>query len=836
MDLHEEEAAARGEDAGPLAVEVDADGAAYVLYTSGSTGIPKGVIVPHRNIGAAAATGAWMLEPGARMLQSTPFTFDLFVMELGTALLHGGCLVLVHRERIAPGAEMAALLRAERINTMVTVPSMLAATPEADLPDLHTVFVAGEALPRAVARRWGAAVRLLNLYGPTETTIFSTLTAPLDAGDEGEPPIGAPAPGAMAWVLDRGFRLVPPQAIGELYIGGAGVARGYLARPALTAERFVPDPYAGVPGARMYRTGDRVRWRADGQLDYLGRADFQVKVRGFRIEPGEVEAALAALPEVGAAAVVAREDTPGDVRLVGYVTPAGEAAPTPAAMREALAAVLPAHMVPTELVVLDRLPLNAHGKVDRKALPAPQPSAAATHRAPPRTPAEELVAGIFEAVLGTRPGVEDSFFDLGGHSLRATQVVSRIREAFGAELPLRAVFEHPTVAGLAARAVAARAGGKPPAPPLVPQPRGGEVPLSFAQQRFWFVEQLGAAANAYLMPVTFRLRGPLDVDALRRALDALIGRHESLRTVFRLADGQPVQVILPELRLPLPVHDLSALPEAEREREVRRLTRADNQTSFDLAQAVVRASLLRVADDDHVLLLALHHIAGDAWSLNVLYDELEALYAAEREGRDAALPPLPVQYADFALWQRGRLDGEALEGELAHWRERLAGVPTLALPTDRPHPALQSFRGGMVELDLGAELSAAIHETARKHGTTTFMTLLAAFQVLLQRWSGMDDLVVGSPVAGRTPRETEPLIGVFVNTLALRTDLSGDPTFAELLGRVRETAIDAFAHQEVPFERLVEELKIERSLARHPLFQVVFSMAADAAESRGTFA
>ncbi|HEX2078685.1 MAG TPA: amino acid adenylation domain-containing protein [Longimicrobium sp.] len=833
LDVHEEEAAGRGEDSTPLDVEVDADGAAYVLYTSGSTGTPKGVVVPHRNIGAAAAAGAWLLEPGARMIQTIPFTFDLFVMELGTALLHGGCLVLVDRERIAPGAEMAELLRAERINVLVTVPSMLAATPEADLPDLRTVFVGGEALPEAVAGRWGAVADLVNVYGPTETTIFCTFTAPLRGGEE--PPIGAPAPGVRAWVLDRGLRLMPPGAVGELYVGGAGVSRGYLARPALTAERYLPDPYAGVPGARMYRTGDRVRWRADGQLDFLGRADFQVKVRGFRIEPGEVEAALAALPEVGAAAVVAREDRPGDVRLVGYVSPAEGAHPAPAALREALAAVLPAHMVPTELVVLDRLPLSAHGKVDRRALPAPQ-SGAATHRAPPRTPAEELVAGIFEAVLGTRPGVEDDFFDLGGHSLRATQVVSRIREAFGAELPLRAVFEDPTVARLAARAVAARAGGKPPAPPLTPQPRDGQVPLSFAQQRFWFVEQLGAAANAYIMPVTFRLRGPLDVDALRRALDALIGRHESLRTVFRLADGEPAQVILPELRLPLPVHDLSALPEAEREREVRRLTRADNQTSFDLAQAVIRASLLRVAGDDHVLLLALHHIAGDAWSLNVLYDELEALYAAEREGRDAELPPLPVQYADFALWQRKRLAGEALEGELAHWRERLAGVPTLALPTDRPHPALQSFRGGSVELDLGAELSASLHELARKHGTTTFMALLAAFQVLLQRWSGMDDLVVGSPVAGRTPRETEPLIGVFINTLALRTDLSGDPTFAELLGRVRETAIDAFAHQEVPFERLVEELKIERSLARHPLFQVVFSMVADAAESRGTFA
>ncbi|WP_420126752.1 amino acid adenylation domain-containing protein [Longimicrobium sp.] len=835
LDVGEEEAAAATDPPRAPDVEVGPDDAAYVLYTSGSTGIPKGVIVPHRGIGTSSAAAARVLPPGARMLQSIPFTFDLFVMELGVALLHGGCLVGVPRERIAPGVEMAELLRAERINAMVAVPSMLAATPEADLPALRAVYVAGEALPRSVAGRWGAGRDLVNAYGPTEATIFCTYTDPLRDG--GEPPIGRPAPGVGAWVLDPALRLMPPGTAGELYVGGVGVATGYLARPALTAERFLPDPFAGVPGARMYRTGDRARWRADGQLDFLGRADFQVKVRGFRIEPGEVEAALAALPEVGAAAVLAREDTPGDTRLVAYVTPAGDERPAPAAMRRALAATLPAHMVPTEWVVLDALPLNPHGKTDRRALPAPASVAAPAPRAPGRTPAEELVADIWERVLGVHPGAHDSFFELGGHSLRATQVVSRIREAFGADLPLRAIFEAPTVAELAARAVAARAGGVEAAPPLVPQPRDGDVPLSFAQQRFWFVERIGGSSNAYILPQTLRLRGALDVDALRRALDALVDRHESLRTAFPLRGGGPVQHVLPALRIPLPLDDLSALPGPEREREARRFMRAEMETLFDLERGpVLRARLLRMAADDHVFLLSMHHIAGDAWSLDLLFDELEALYAGERDGTPAVLPPLPVQYADFALWQRARLRGPAMEAQMAYWRERLAGAPTLELPTDRPHPPVQSFRGGTLRFDWGAELSAALGEMARRHGATTFMALLAGFSVLLHRWSGMDDVVVGTPIAGRTPRETEGLIGIFLNTLALRTDVSGDPTFAELLGRIRETSLDAFAHQEVPFERLVDELKVERSLARHPLFQVMFSMVSGAPRAHGTFA
>ncbi|HEX6039302.1 non-ribosomal peptide synthetase, partial [Longimicrobium sp.] len=640
------------------------------------------------------------------------------------------------------------------------------------------------------------------------------------------PPIGAPIDNVRLYVLNERMQPAPLGVFGELYAGGAALGRGYLGRPGLTAEKFVPDPF--TPGERLYRTGDRARWLRTGELEYGGRTDLQVKIRGFRIEPGEVEAAVGTHPRVREAAVAVRGEG-ADKRLVAYVVPVDGAVSTDA-LRAHVAGQLPDYMVPSAWVTLEQMPLTPSGKVDRRALPEPDVSALAAARVAPRTPAEEIVAGIWEGVLGVRPGATDSFFDLGGHSLRATQVVSRVRDAFGVDLPLRALFEAPTVEGLAARAVAAKAGGTEVPPPLVPQPREGSVPLSFAQQRFWFVEQMGPGANAYIIPVALRMSGPLDVDAFHRALDGLVARHEALRTVFRLEGDQPVQVILPVASMDLPLHDLSRLGEDEKEAEARRITDGEVRQRFDLANGpVFRARIIRLADEDHVVLLSLHHIVADAWSLGVLFRELEALYAAARDGRDADLPPLPVQYADYALWQRGRMRGEALERELAHWRGLLDGAPTLDLPTDRPRPAEQTFRGGFVPLSLGAELSAAVTALARAGGATEYMTLLAGYALLLHRWSGADDVVIGSPIAGRTPRETEGLIGAFLNTLALRIDLSGDPSFRQLLARVRSVAVDAYAHQEVPFERLVEELKVERSLARHPLFQAVFSMVPGAA-------
>ncbi|HEX5723930.1 MAG TPA: amino acid adenylation domain-containing protein [Longimicrobiaceae bacterium] len=832
------EAIAREASASPSAA-IHPESLGYVLYTSGSTGRPKGAALPHR---ALANLVRWQLDrwggaAAARTLQFASLSFDVSFQEIFCTWAAGGTLVLVDDETRRDAERLLAHLRENRVERLFlpfAALQNLAETAEgadARLPALREVITAGEALrstPQLRAFfRANPGLALENQYGPSETHVVSAHRL---AGDADAwpllPPIGAPVANARLYVLDARMEPAPPGVPGELYAGGACLARGYRGRPGMTAERFVPDPFSAEPGARLYRTGDRARWRADGELEYIGRTDFQVKVRGFRVEPGEVEAVLGTHPAVREAAVAARGDG-AERRLVAYVVPVEGEAATAVGLRAHLAARLPEYLVPSAWVVLERMPLTPSGKVDRRALPEPDPAAAGAGKVPPRTPAEEVVAAIWERVLGVYPGVHDDFFALGGHSLRATQVVSRLREAFGIDLPLRALFEAPTVAGLAERAVAARAGGAHRTPPLVPVDRDRAIPLSFAQQRFWFVERLGAAPAAYNIPVVLRLRGALDAGALGRALDGLAARHEALRTIFPTVDGVPVQVVLPELHVPLPVDDLSSLGEAEREERARGVSDRESRWTFDLAAGpLVRARLLRLAEEEHVLLLTLHHIVADAWSLGVLFRELSALYGAEAAGREAGLPPLPVQYADYAVWQRERLDGPALEGELAYWTARLEDTATLALPTDRPHPAVQSFRGATHAFQLPRETWEAVAALARRSGATPFMALLAAFDTLLYRWSGTEDVVVGSPVAGRTPEETEPLVGVFLNTLALRADLSGDPTFAELLGRVRETTLDAYAHQEVPFELLVEELKLERSLARHPLFQVIFSMHA----------
>ena len=845
----------------------------YVLYTSGSTGRPKGAALPLRALGNLVRwqVERWGDDAAARTLQFASLSFDVSFQEIFGTWATGGTLVLIDDDTRRDAERLLDHLRENRVERVflpfAALQNLAETADEKDkgrgdrgqgtgdsgrsgahLPDLREVITAGEALRatpqlRAFFRANPRAV-LENQYGPSETHVISAhvVEGDVDAWPA-LPPIGAPVANTRLYVLDGRMEPTPPGVPGELFAGGDCLARGYLGRPALTAERFVPDPFSPVPGARLYRTGDRARWTRDRQpdasadtfalshsrtfaLEYVGRTDFQVKVRGFRVEPGEVEAVLGTHPAVRQAAVAARGDG-AEKRLVGYVVPTAGAAPGHAELRAHVAAHLPDYMVPAAWVTLDAMPLTPSGKVDRRALPEPDPAALGAGKVPPRTPAEEVVAAVWERVLGVLPGVHDDFFAMGGHSLRATQVVARIREAFGIDLPLRALFEAPTVAGLAARAVAARAGGEHHVAPLVPAPRTGTLPLSFAQQRFWFLERLGAAPAAYNVPVTLRLRGTLDADALGRALNGVVARHEALRTVFPSEAGGPVQVILPALSIPLPVDDLSTLPGAEREVQARGMSDDESRATFDLETGpLVRARLLRLDADEHVLLLTLHHVVVDAWSLEILFRELSALYAAELEGRDAGLPPLPVQYADYAVWQRQRLDGDALEGELAYWRGRLQGAATLALPTDRPHPAVQSFRGATHPFALPREAWEAATALARRSGATPFMVLLAAFNALLHRWSGTEDVVVGSPVAGRTPEQTEPLIGVFLNTLALRTDVSGDPTFSALLGRVREGTLDAYAHQEVPFERLVEELKIERSLTRHPLFQVIFSMHA----------
>ncbi len=806
---------------------------AYVIYTSGSTGRPKGVEVPHATI---ANHMEWMRRvyptgPDGVVMQKTPFGFDASVWEFWAPLMEGGRVHLA-----APGGQrdpayILETIRREGITALQFVPSMLALIAgEPGLEDctsLRRIGSAGEALATEVVRRVAARnpAPVVNLYGPTEATIHAaTHTCEPDYDLPGAS-IGLPVDNARCYLLDGALRHVPRGAVGELCVGGAGVARGYLNRPALTAEKFIPDPYAHEPGARMYRTGDRVRMAADSTLQYLGRADFQVKLRGQRIELGEIEAALLRQPGVREAAVVVRGET-----LAGYVV-AGEDAPLDTeALRDALRAVLPESMVPAVIARLPALPVTPNGKVDRKALPDPVQAAAGAGDAvtPPATDTERALAAVFGELLpGVEAGRESGFFDLGGHSLLAMQLLARVRSGFGVDLPIRAIFEAARLRELAARIDAARRerDGADAGLDIVPADRNQPLPLSFAQERMWFLDRLLPGSAVYAMPFRIHLEGMLRPEALRQALEDLVHRHEALRTVFAAQGGRPVQVVTPPAPFALSLTDLSELPAELAEREAARIADEEARRPFDLATGpLLRARLLRTAPDAWRLLLTIHHVVADGWSVDILFRELSQAYAARAEGGAPALPTLDVQYPDYAAWQRQWLSGARLEQQIRWWRGRLAGAPVLELPADRPRPATPTFRGEWVELAVGAGVAQAVDALARAEGATLFQVLLGAFSVLLSRWSGQDDVVVGSPVAGRGRPETEAMVGLFVNTLALRTDLSGNPDFREVVRRVRTGTVDAFAHQEVPFERLVDELRIERSLSRHPLFQVSFSV------------
>jgi pristinamycin I synthase-3/4 len=798
---------------------------AWVIFTSGSTGRPKGVMIRHAS---AAAFLAWMraefpLAPGERVLGATSVSFDVHVAEIHFALASGATLLLV-RDALAlaePGVGEG-VVHAAMVPSAAAELLRLGALPAG----LRTLVLGGEPLPPALARDVHAATgvqRLANGFGPTEDTTYSTV-ATVPPGAE-RVTVGASVGGGRVYVLDARLEPVPVGVPGELWLAGEGLARGYLDRPALTAERFVPDPFSGPPGMRMYRTGDRVRRLESGELESLGRLDEQVKVRGFRIEPGEVEAALAAHPAVFRAVVAARGEG-AERRLVAYVVPR-QGGVDAAALRAHAASLLPEHMVPGAWVVLESLPLTPSGKVDRRALPAPDLQSSERAREAPRTPTEEVLAAVFAEVLGVDAvGRDEGFFDLGGHSLLAAQVTSRVRAALGVDLPLRGLFDAPSVAALAARvdATRRRQGGLPDAP-IARADRAAELPLSFAQERLWFIDRLQPGSAAYNMPFVLAMSGVLHVEALRRALEELVRRHETLRTVFRAGAQGPVQVVLPPAALDLPLFDASLLPAAERQAEAARWAADAAVHPFDLAAAPpARFALVRLDEREHRLLLTLHHVCADGWSLDRLFGEVGALYAAFSRGEPSPLPELPVQYADFAAWQRGWLRGEVLERQLGYWKARLAGAPALELPADHPRPAVPSNRGAVHLVPLPPAVEEGLAALARREGATPFMAMLAGFTLFLRRWSGQDDLVVGTPVAGRTRPELEPLVGFFVNTVVLRADASRDPTFRELLARVRSVALDAYAHQDLPFERLVDELKTERQLSRHPVFQVVFSV------------
>ncbi|MEU4476411.1 amino acid adenylation domain-containing protein, partial [Micromonospora sp. NPDC023888] len=791
---------------------VPVDATAYVIYTSGSTGQPKGVVVTHRGLAALAAGTVERnaVDGDSRVMLLASPSFDASVLELMMAVGAGAALVVARESRLA-GEELAALIADAEVTHAFVPPSVLATLPNGaaeELPTFQGLVVGGEACSPDLARRWSVGRRMTNLYGPTETTVATTVSRPLSGGDH---PIGAPLPGWRVYVLDEGLRLTPPGSRGELYIGGVGLTRGYLRRSGLTSARFVADPY-GPAGSRMYRTGDVVRWNTDGQLEYLGRSDHQVQIRGIRVEPGEVEAALAAHPEVARAVVVVRDDRRGDPALVGYLVPERPGV-DPAAVREDLRRVLPDHLVPVAIVVLPEIPLTPNGKLDRDALPDPEFET--SRGRDPRTPEEEILCGLFAEILGLEQvGAEDDFFDLGGHSLLGTRLISRVRSELGFEVRLLTLFEASTPAALARSILAANA---PARAALEPLTRPELLPLSFAQQRLWFLHKLEGPSPTYNMPLTLRLSGPLDVPALRLALTDVVERHEALRTVFAERDGQAYQRILDPVEVELSVHDVAsdaALEAAARHR-------------FDLAGEIpLRAWLFAAGPDEWVLMLVLHHIVADGWSLRPLARDLATAYAARTAGRAPDWAPLPVQYADYTLWHRDLLGDDAdpdsaFGRQLAFWRERLADLPEqVTLPTDRPRPRVSSYRGDVSTFEVDPALHAELLALARQTGSTLFMVLQTALAALLTRSGAGTDVVVGAGVAGRTDERLDDLVGFFVNMVVLRTDTSGDPTFVELLQRVRASSLAAYSHQDIPFEYLVEKINPLRSASHQSLFQI----------------
>ena len=823
--------------------DVTAENLGYVIYTSGSTGKPKGVMIQHNSL-----VNAYFAWEEAYQLRATPtchlqmasFSFDVFSGDLVRALCSGGKLVLCPRDFLLDPQKLYELMLQEKVDCAEFVPAVLRnliqylEESEQRLDFMRLLVCASDRWyvgeDKKFKRLCSPQTRLINSFGLTEATIDSSYfeTTTLDLSVERLVPIGRPFANTQLYILDPHLQPLPIGVPGELYVGGAGLARGYLNRPELTAERFSPNPFK--QGTRLYKTGDLARYLPDGNIEFLGRADNQVKIRGFRIELGEIEAELSQHPQVGEIALLVREDEPGNKYLVAYIVPREAVLPTVSELRSFLKQKLPDYMVPSAFVMLDSLPLTPNGKVDCRALPAPDRTRLGSEKTftPPQTPVEEVLAGIWAQVLDIEPvGIHDNFFELGGHSLLATQVIYRVRSTLQVELPLRCLFESPTVAGLAESIeTTMKAGQGLKVPPIVPVPRDGHLPLSFAQERLWLMERLEPNNSAYNVPAALRFIGSLNIAALEQSLNEIVRRHEVLRTTFTVVDGQPIQAIAPSLTLKIPVVDLQALPEAEREAEVLKLAQQDAQLPFDLArEPLLRVTLLKLGVSEHIVILTMHHIVSDAWSDSVFIRELTALYEAFSIGKSSPLPELAIQYADFAHWQRQWLQGKVLETLLSYWQQQLAGAPTtLDLKNIASNPPLSTSKqeGTAQSFLLSANLAEKLRILSHQESTTLFMTLVAAFQTLLYRYTEQDDIVVGTDIANRNRAEIEALIGFFVNLLVLRTDLSGNPSFRELLARVREVALGAYAHQDLPFAKLVEALQPERRAGRTPLVQVLF--------------
>ncbi|MEQ1514405.1 MAG: amino acid adenylation domain-containing protein [Lysobacteraceae bacterium] len=804
---------------------------AYVIYTSGSTGQPKGVMVEHHGLNNYLR---WALETYAQgraidAVVSSPLVFDATITSLYIPLISGGCAKLIRDGDELAGLE-SLLSTSDGFELIKITPAHLAATgqrlaSQEIRPASKLFVVGGEALPATTVAQWrelSPDSTIVNEYGPTETVVGCVVHDTSAGGESGgNVPIGRPIANTRIYILDSQRQPVPMGVVGELYIGGAGVARGYLNQPGLTAERFLDDPFSAEPAARMYRTGDLGRWLPDGNIEYLGRNDFQVKIRGFRIELGEIEAALAACEGVREAAVIAREDSPGEKRLVAYyiadtMLDAGD-------LRQRLSQHLPEYMLPAAFVRMEAWPLTSNGKLDRKALPAPEGDAYASRGyEAPQGEVETALARIWSELLRIeRIGRYDHFFELGGHSLLAVQLISRLHNAFHVEVPLRAVFESPTLSQLADRIAQADASQLSA---IAVVERETFMPLSLAQQRLWVLTQIDGASAAYHMGGALKLEGTLDRDALQRALQRIVDRHEALRTQFVLVDGQPMQAIMAEARIVPSIHDLRG--RVDREAACRSFSDAFMTTPFDLRHDLpLRVQLIQLEDHVHELQVVMHHIVSDGWSIGIMLNELSRLYAADVQGQADPLPALPIQYVDYSQWQRQWLADGQLARQTAFWQHNLAGAPTLLeLPTDRRRPAQQDFAGDAVEVRLDTALTAGLKALSQRHGVTLYMTLLASWAAVLGRLSNQDDVVIGSPVAGRNRAEIESLIGFFVNTVAFRIDLSGEPTTSTLLSRTQRQVLDAQAHQDLPFDQVVDAVKPPRSMAHAPIFQTMMTL------------
>ncbi|MGZ4164352.1 MAG: amino acid adenylation domain-containing protein, partial [Tumebacillaceae bacterium] len=827
------------------------DHPSYVIYTSGTTGLPKGIVVLHRGVvnNIHDLNTRYGVGTTDRVIAVSSLSFDMCVYEVFGMLTAGACTVIpgpAERKDPVRWAELAARHRVTIWNSapqlLEFLVSHLERHPTVERPPIRLVLLGGDWVPVSLPDRLKALcpdARVIVMGGATEASIHSIIFEVQETDPTWTSiPYGVPMSNQTAYVLDANLQVVPVGVAGELHLGGTGLTREYLRRPQLTAEKFIENPIPDGRSTRLYKTGDLAKYRPDGNIELLGRIDLQVKIRGLRIEVGEIEMTMKQHEDVQDAVVVALADKGQEKRLVAYVVPRRlDAPPSGVDLREFLADRLPSYMVPALFVLLEKLPLSPNGKVDRRSLPAPTADDV-LHDAEyvaPNGATEELLAGCFADVLGVeRVGVHDDFFALGGHSLLATQVLSRIRETFGVELTMRSLFETSTVSALA-REVELSQGQlhTAQAPAIVPIEQREEMPLSFAQQRLWFLSRYMRDHSAYNVPFLLTLTGEIDVKALVQSLNDLVRRHEVLRTTFAETGGEAVQVVAPVQQIELAHVDLAHVPSEERRDAAMQVFVKEGKREFDLSTGpLVRATLAQVQETEHLLLLNIHHIAFDGWSMSVFVRELATLYTAAVQQEASPLPELALQYGDVAAWQQAWLQGEVLEKQLAFWKQKLSGeLPMLQLPTDRPRTVQPSFRGARQQAVVSQRVSEGLKALSRRFGVTLYMTLLAAFQTLLYRYTGQEDLLIGTPIAGRNRVELESMIGFFVNTLVMRTDLSGEPTFAELLHRVRHVALDSYAHQDVPFEKVVMEVLPDRDLSVSPLFQTMFVLQnnADAA-------